>query len=96
MVRYKGRPSIKAIERDFPHIVEMAVPEGGFRQKTYDMAAWHRDRGIDSHDGAGEYRDGVFYVRACFLNEADAEAFKQAFGGERLSSTGRARQKGRR
>ena len=30
MTRYKGRASSKAIEREFPHIVEMIVPEGGF------------------------------------------------------------------
>jgi hypothetical protein len=28
MARYKGRPNSKAIERDFPHIVEIAVPLG--------------------------------------------------------------------
>jgi hypothetical protein len=30
MNRYKGRPSAKVIEKDFPHIVEMRVPLGGF------------------------------------------------------------------
>jgi hypothetical protein len=29
MARYKGRMSPKAIERDFPHVVEIAVPPGG-------------------------------------------------------------------
>ena len=29
MTRYKGRTSARAIERDFPHIVDMAVPFGG-------------------------------------------------------------------
>ena len=29
MTRYKGRSNAKAIEREFPHIVEMAVPPGG-------------------------------------------------------------------
>ena len=28
--RYKGRPSAKNIERDFPHAVDIAVPLGGF------------------------------------------------------------------
>jgi hypothetical protein len=34
MTRYKGRASPKAIEREFPHIVEMIVPEGGFGKIT--------------------------------------------------------------
>jgi hypothetical protein len=29
MSRYKGRISFKAIERDFPHHVDMPVPENG-------------------------------------------------------------------
>jgi hypothetical protein len=29
MTRYKGRVSAKTIERDFPHVVETVVPEGG-------------------------------------------------------------------
>jgi hypothetical protein len=29
MSRYKGRTSAKAIEKDFPYIVEMQVPLGG-------------------------------------------------------------------
>jgi len=36
MIRYKGRASPKSIEQDFPHIVEMRVPEGG-------MYAWHME-----------------------------------------------------
>jgi hypothetical protein len=97
MVRYKGRLSAKAIERDFPHFVDMAVPAGGFRTKTHDMAAWHRDRGIESHQGAGSYQEAVWYVRWCFLNEADAVAFIQEFGGARRRdhAKGRTRQTGR-
>lgn len=29
MARYKDRSSSKAVERDFPHIVEIIVPPGG-------------------------------------------------------------------
>jgi hypothetical protein len=96
MSRYKGRLSAKAMERRFPHIVEMVVPEGGFGSKINDMAAWHHERGIERHNGAGSYREDVWYVRWCFLNEADAEAFRQAFGGERLTSTGQVRRTDRR
>jgi hypothetical protein len=46
MYRYKGRDSRKAIERDFPHIVEMRVPLGGFGSKLNAMYQWHEARGI--------------------------------------------------
>ena len=35
MSRYKGRVSARAIERDFPHVVETVVPKGGLG-KTLD------------------------------------------------------------
>jgi hypothetical protein len=71
--------------------VEMVVPDGGFGSKINDMAAWHRDHGLEDHRGAGRCSEDDWYVRWCFLYEADAEAFRQAFGGERLISTGQMR-----
>jgi len=35
--RYKGRPSGKTIARDFPFIVEIAVPPGGLGRRLNDM-----------------------------------------------------------
>ena len=32
--RYKGRPSAKTIARDFPFIVELAVPLGGYGKNS--------------------------------------------------------------
>jgi hypothetical protein len=51
MTRYKGRASPKAIEREFPHIVEMIVPEGGFGRTLdamFDFHARHSIRAINS------------------------------------------------
>ena len=31
MTRHKGRASAKAVERDFPHFVDIVVPLGGTR-----------------------------------------------------------------
>jgi hypothetical protein len=39
MPRYKVRTSAQAIEKDFPHIVQMIVPLGGFRKKLDDMSS---------------------------------------------------------
>jgi len=44
MSRYKGRASPKSLERDFPHIVEMRVPLGGFGAKLDAMHEWHTKR----------------------------------------------------
>ena len=41
MTRYKGRASPKAIEREFPHIVEMIVPEGRFGRTLDAMFDFH-------------------------------------------------------
>jgi hypothetical protein len=46
MPRYKGRASAKEIEKDFPHIVEMRVPLGGFGSKLNAMHRWHKTRCI--------------------------------------------------
>jgi hypothetical protein len=33
-------------ERDFPHLVELAVPPGGFRSAFLEFDAFHRERRI--------------------------------------------------
>lgn len=83
MARYKGRASTKAIERDFPHMVEMAVPPGGLGRRLDAMHAFHAKRGIQSHQGRGRRdAEGRDYVRWCFADAATADAFKAQFGGE--------------
>ena len=80
MTRYKGRTSFKSLERDFPHIVEMIVPEGGFGRTLdamYDFHARHGIRAINSTGRRDEYnRD---YIRWCFADPKLAEAFASAF-----------------
>jgi hypothetical protein len=46
MTRYEGRQSAKAIERDFPHIVEMVVPEGGLGKRLDAMYDFHARHGV--------------------------------------------------
>ena len=58
MARYKGRSSSKAIERGFPHIVEIAVPPGGLGKRLDAMYDWHRERGIEVHRGSGRRDEG--------------------------------------
>ena len=37
MSRYKGRQSAKAVEQDFPHYVDVVVPEGDLGMKLNAM-----------------------------------------------------------
>jgi hypothetical protein len=81
MSRYKGRSDPKAIERDFPHIVEMAVPPHGFGSQLDAMYEWHRKRGIEVRRGRGRHEDEEDYVRWCFADPNIAAAFSAEFGG---------------
>lgn len=80
MSRYKGRVSTKRIEHDYPHIVELVVPDDGFGRRLDDMHAWCRARGIESREGRGHYEEGRWYARWCFADAEIAAAFKSEFG----------------
>jgi hypothetical protein len=84
MSRYKGRASPEANERDFPHHVEMIVPEGGFGRKLDVMHEWHRARGIEAMHGRGRRdENGRYCIRWCFADPTVASAFETQFGGQR-------------
>jgi hypothetical protein len=92
MNRRKGEIITRKNERAYPHIVELLLPSGGFRSN--DVLAFHRGRGIEHRRGRGSYADGQYYVRFCFADPAHADAFRERFGGERLTTPlphGRAR-----
>jgi hypothetical protein len=82
MPRCKARTSAQAIEKDFPHIVQMIVPLGGFGKKLDDMYEWHWTKDTEAMRGNG-WRDdsGRFYVRWCFANLITAQDFARKFGG---------------
>lgn len=84
--RYKGRSSSKAVERDFPHIVEMAVPPGGFGRQLDLMYDWHREHGIEDRRGSGRREDTRDFVRWCFADPTMAADFAAAFGGSVVTS----------
>jgi hypothetical protein len=82
--RYKGRASSKSIERDFPHIVEMIVPEGGFGKTLDAMCDFHARHGIRAINSTGRRdENGRDYIRWCFADPAVAEAFAKEFGTAR-------------
>jgi hypothetical protein len=48
MSRYKGKQQAKTIERDFPHVVEIAVPPDGLGSLLIAMYEFHARHGIEA------------------------------------------------
>ena len=82
MTRRKGERTSRANERDFPNVIELAVPPNGFGAKLDLIHGFHRDRGLEARSGRGQRRGEQDFVRWCFAERTDAEAFKTSFGGE--------------
>ena len=85
MNRRKGETTGAMNERDFPHLVELALPPGGFSDHGSEFEAFHRERGIPIRPGTSRQEATQFYVRFCFPHAAAADAFRLRFGGERLT-----------
>jgi hypothetical protein len=71
-------------ERDFPHLVELALPPEGLRDVLLQIDAFHRERRIPVRRGRSRYEVKPFYIRFCFPDAATADAFRNRFGGECL------------
>ena len=87
MNRRKGETTGAMNERDFPHVVELALPPDGFSDQGSGFEEFHRKRGIPIRPGRGRHEPTQFYVRFCFPSTAAADAFQNRFGGERLTYT---------
>ena len=72
-------------ERDFPHLVELALPPGGFRSIFLEIDAFHRERHIPVRRGRNRHEVEQLHVRFCFPDTATADAFRERFGGECLT-----------
>ena len=80
MTRYKGRTRTNLIERDFPHRVELIVPEGGFGKRLEEMRDWHSARSLRARFGRGRRdKDSRDYVTFCFADAAMADSFRASF-----------------
>jgi hypothetical protein len=70
------------IEREFPHIVEIALPVNGLDVHiNREMATFYRLRNIQPRFGRRKTRTGQDHCRWCFLDRATADAFREQFGG---------------
>ena len=72
-------------ERDFPHLVELALPPEGFRSVLLEIDAFHRERRIPVRRGRSRHEVKQVYIRFCFRETATADAFRNRFGGECLT-----------
>ena len=80
MSRYTGRVSARAIERDFPHVVETVVPKGGLDKTLAGMHEFHKRHRIEAHTGKGRRdKNGRDYIRWCFANPGIAAKFASVF-----------------
>jgi hypothetical protein len=74
-----------AIERKYPHIVELAVGKHGLdvglRRR---IMHFHTARHIKPRHGNRVLREGQTYYRWCFSDLPTAQAFIEQFGGEVL------------
>jgi hypothetical protein len=85
MGRRKGEITGLSNERDFPHLVELARPPGGFRSVFLDFDAFHRERRIPVRRGRSRHEAEQSHIRFCFPDTATADAFRDRFGGVRLT-----------
>ena len=85
MSRRKGEITGHMNELEFPHLVELELPPGGFCSQNLEFDAFHRERGIPIRRGRGRHEAEQFHVRFCFPDAAIADAFQDRFGGARLT-----------
>ena len=89
MSRYKGRQNANAVERDFPHIVEMAIPDGGFGDRLDAMHDWHLARGIQAKHGQGRRDErGQYFIRWCFADRRWPNYSPLRFGSQTADING--------
>ena len=83
-IQRKGERNAAHNERECPYVVEVQVPPNGLGSTLLAMHDFHHDRKLEHRRGRGERRDGYDYVRWCFKDLVDAEAFEKSFGGKRI------------
>jgi hypothetical protein len=85
MNRRKGESTGRMNERDFPHLIELAVPARGFQGQDLEFDAFHRKHGIPIRCGSAHQEEAQFYVRFCFPRVDLAHAFRERFCGEYMT-----------
>jgi hypothetical protein len=76
MTRYKGRQGARAVEKDFPHFVDIVVPLGGLGKRLDAMYEFHGRHCIEPKNGQGHHDASGTVIRWCFADPKVAEAFR--------------------
>jgi hypothetical protein len=71
MTRRKREITGLANEQDLPHLVELALPSGGFRGVFLEIDAFRRERRIPVRRGRSRHEAEQFYIRFCFPDTAN-------------------------
>ena len=79
MQRYKSSQSAKAVERDFPHFVDIVVPLGGLGSRLDAMYDFHIQYGIKPQRGHGRHDANGSVIRWCFADPEIAKSFATMF-----------------
>lgn len=87
MVRARARhPFTDEYEREFPYKIDIPVPPTGLGRDLTEMLEWCRERvpqlGWAYHGHTRRLSKGaspIHYTRRYFIDEEDAEAFRQAW-----------------
>jgi len=70
----------EAVEKDFPHFVDIVVTLGGLSKRLDAMYAFHTRQGIKPQRGHGRRdENGRDIIRWCFADPKLAEAFASEF-----------------
>ena len=78
---------VLATERKFSHIVEIVLPVDGLDVRVNrEMVTFCRLRNIRPHFGRRRRRTGQYLCRWCFSDQAIADAFREQFGGQRVTN----------
>jgi hypothetical protein len=64
MTRRKREINGLANEQDFPHLVELVLPPGGFRSVFLEIDTFHRERRIQVRRGRSRHEAEQFYIQA--------------------------------
>jgi hypothetical protein len=72
-------------ERNFPFVVQIAVPDDGFGLRLDAINAWHRYSKNKQRRGRPQSLGEKKFWRWCFKEFESADKFRQRFGGEVVS-----------
>jgi hypothetical protein len=87
---------LRVNERDFPFVVQIAVPDGGFGCMLDAVNAWHRYSNSRQRRGPRQIAGEQEVWSWCFDGLEIAKSFRQRFGGEIVPATIRRRTERRR